>query len=82
MLRSVSSMPIFTMEEHMLNGGFGSAVSSFLVGEELPNVHYSFGIQDTFVQHGRRRQLLKYLGLDGEQMASRIANLLKERKKG
>ena len=39
----------------------------------------TFGIDDMFVQHGRRDQLLKYLGLQPRQMATRICMLMKER---
>lgn len=76
MLLSLADKPIITMEEHMLTGGFGSAVSAFCVGEELPGPVLSFGIADTFVQHGRRDQLMKYLGLEPEQMARRISHVL------
>lgn len=81
MLRSVADKPIITMEEHVLIGGFGSAVSAFCVAEEIPGPVVSFGIADTFVQHGRRDQLMKYLGLEPKQMAARICNVLKSRRK-
>ena len=81
LLRRLSGRPLMTMEEHMLAGGFGSAVSSFCVGEELPGPIAAFGIPDTFVQHGRREQLLKYLGLTPRQMTQRIRILLEERSK-
>ena len=77
LLRHLSARPLVTMEEHVLIGGFGSAVSAFCVGEELPGPILSFGIHDTFVQHGRRDQLLKYLGLEPRQMAGRILSILK-----
>ena len=41
----------------------------------------SFGIPDTFVQHGRRDQLLKYLGLTPELMTQRIVIALKNGEK-
>ncbi|MBP3636663.1 MAG: 1-deoxy-D-xylulose-5-phosphate synthase [Clostridia bacterium] len=80
MLRSLADKPIVTMEEHVLTGGFGSAVSAFCVGEEIPGPVLSFGIQDTFVQHGRRDQLMKYLGLEPEQMAKRICHVLESKR--
>ena len=42
----------------------------------------SFGIADTFVQHGDREQLLKYLGLQPKQMARRIRAALEDRNNG
>lgn len=77
MLRTMaSSRPIVTMEEHVLTGGFGSAVCAWLAEEGFPAPLMAFGIPDTFVQHGRRDQLLKYLGLTPPQMTRRIVMAL------
>ncbi len=81
MLRCLAQKSMITMEEHVLTGGFGSAVSSFCVSEELQGPIMSFGIPDMYVQHGRREQLLKYLGLTPRQMAQRIRITLEERQK-
>ncbi len=78
LLRSLADRPIFTMEEHVLTGGFGSAVTGFLVSEELPAPMISFGLPDTFIQHGSRGQLLRYLGLMPEQMTRRILAMLQQ----
>lgn len=64
--------PVYTMEEHVATGGFGSYVSAFCAREHLPFPQISFAVEDKFVQHGSREQLLKYLGLMPEQMAKRI----------
>ena len=79
-LHTLRGKMFFTMEEHVLIGGFGSAVSTFCVREEMEGPLATFGIDDMYVQHGRRDQLMKYLGLQPAQMARRIAMLLKERK--
>ena len=81
MLYQLANRPIVTMEEHVLTGGFGSVVCAFLSGEGLPAPMLSFGIPDTFVQHGRRDQLLKYLGLTPELMTQRIVIALKNGEK-
>ncbi len=81
MLRRLAKKPMITLEEHVLTGGFGSAVSSFCVSEELQGPIMSFGIPDMYVQHGRREQLLKYLGLTPRQIAQRIRITLEERRK-
>ncbi len=72
LLRAFADRPVFTMEEHVLTGGFGAEVTGFMVEEELPPPVISFGLPDTFVQHGSRGQLLRYLGLMPEQMVRRI----------
>ncbi len=79
MLRRLAKKPMITLEEHVLTGGFGSAVSSFCVSEELQGPIMSFGIPDMYVQHGRREQLLKYLGLTPRQIGQRIRITLEER---
>ncbi|MGN0777683.1 MAG: 1-deoxy-D-xylulose-5-phosphate synthase [Aristaeellaceae bacterium] len=71
--------PVFTMEEHVLTGGFGSAVCSFCVNNDLTVPLITFGVPNTFVQHGRHDQLMKYLGLQPGQMAQRIAAALKSK---
>ncbi len=81
LLRSIGDTPCFTMEEHVLTGGFGAAVRTFLAEEALPVPRISFAIPDTFVQHGGRGQLMKYLGLTADQVAKRILTELHERKK-
>ena len=42
----------------------------------------SLGVPDTFVQHGDREQLLKYLGLQPKQMAQRVRAVLEAEKNG
>ncbi len=76
LLRGFADRPLFTMEEHVLTGGFASAVTGWLVAEELPAPLITFGLPDTFVQHGSRGQLLRYLGLMPEQMVRRILAML------
>ncbi len=81
MLLENSLIPWITMEEHVLAGGFGSSVCTFCAQEELNSPILSFGIPDTFVQHGSRAQLMKYLGILPEQMAKRIEAELRRKGK-
>ena len=78
-LLSIGNTPYVTIEEHVCTGGFGAAVCSYMTQEMRPAPMICFGIPDTFVQHGGRAQLLKYLGLNAEQMAKRIVTELHER---
>ena len=82
MLRRMNDRPIITLEEHVLTGGFGAAVCAWCVGEELRPPVLSLGVADTFVQHGDREQLLKYLGLQPKQMAQRVRAVLEAEKNG
>ncbi|MBQ2952772.1 MAG: 1-deoxy-D-xylulose-5-phosphate synthase [Clostridia bacterium] len=79
-LAALGDKPCVTIEEHVHTGGFGAAVCSHMQHEGRPAPMIVFGIPDTFVQHGQRAQLLKYLGLTAEQMAQRILTELHERK--
>lgn len=71
--------PYVTIEEHVRTGGFGAAVCSCMQQEGRAAPMICFAIADTFVQHGGRSQLLRYLGLDAAQMAQRIMTELHER---
>lgn len=50
---------LITLEEHVLQGGFGSSVLEILNSLEVPDPRVlCFGIGDTFVEHGKRDILL------------------------
>lgn len=81
-LRRLAGRPWITLEEHVLAGGFGSSVCEFCQEDGLPAPRLMLGIPDTFVQHGGRDQLLKYLSLQPKQMAVRIAAALENERGG
>ena len=67
---------IFTIEENVLAGGFGSAVQEFYQDKKVrPEVH-CIGIPGSFIEHGARPILLKVIGLDGEGIAKQILSYL------
>lgn len=55
---------ILTVEEHVLAGGFGSAVLELLEAEGLSTPVKRLGLPDQFVEHGSVKTLLKKYGLD------------------
>ena len=63
---------IVTIEEGALNGGFGSAVGSFLHDNKLANKLSRMGIPDDFTQHGTRNELLMDVGLSSDKLISII----------
>jgi len=63
------NIPIFTVEEHSLSGGFGSAVAEYCAAHQLPAPKKMLGIKEGFVPHGSRRVLLSRLGLNAEGIA-------------
>lgn len=63
---------VFTAEDNVLAGGFGSAVNEMLVEEGLPGRVVPFGIPDRFVDHGSPEQLFEELELTPDHLARRI----------
>lgn len=62
---------LFTVEDHSVIGGLGSAVSEVLC-EEYPKKLVRIGIQDTFGKSGKCEELLEYFGLTSEKIAKLI----------
>lgn len=65
---------IFTLEEHWVKGGLGSAVLEAL--EDTPHVLTRIGIGDEFGMSGTAGGLLVHYGLDAEHVAERIAQAM------
>lgn len=55
---------IITIEEHVLAGGFGSAICELLVQHKIKTNITILGLPDTFVEHGETSLLLKKYRLD------------------
>lgn len=61
--------PIITIEENVLNGGFGQAVSAYFSVHDPRPVH-SVGVNDKFVAHGSVKEQLKENGFTVENLVS------------
>ncbi len=57
---------VLTVEENILNGGFGSGVAELLEKNGLVIPVKRLGIDDQFVTHGTRAQMLTCHGLDSD----------------
>ncbi len=68
---------VFTMEEHMIRGGFGEAVTRVCLDRGWNAPAKCFGVDDTFIQHGDHERLMLDAGLDPETMAENIVCALK-----
>ncbi len=55
---------IITVEDGVLNGGFGSAIAEFMVDNGFFPKLKRLGIPDKFVEHGTPEELYALLGLD------------------
>ena len=66
-------MPVFTLEDHVTTGGFGSAVS------EIVPVAHKFGWpSDRVIPFGKVARLREEFGLTPDAIASTIAGKLKK----
>jgi len=68
---------IITLEENVLQGGFGSAVLELLTENNLANsVACRIGIPDEFVEHGSQEELRRKFGLDVEGIVSTVRSTI------
>lgn len=68
---------IFTLEEHVLMGGFGSAVLEWMALHEKTSRVLPLAIEDRFIQHGDHKHLLEEVGLDDTSIAACVRKHLK-----
>ena len=77
----VSEKPvIFTLEDHVLAGGFGSAVSEFVqrtCRSRASRVEH-FALPDRYVDHGSRVEQLTSVGLGVDELTARVLDRLTE----
>lgn len=68
---------IITVEDGVIQGGFGSAVLEFLEDNRYTNNILRLGIPDEFVEHGTPEELYSHLKLDTAGIKQSIQNFLK-----
>ena len=67
---------ILTLEEHVIKGGFGSAIVEFSTTNNYKNKIKTIGIPDQFIEHGSLASLYKNVGLDQENIRNIILDSL------
>lgn len=80
MLRDLQArnIPIITLEESALQGGFGSAVMEFYNENNLQvNVH-RIGIPDIFIEHGEVNQLLEEIHITSDEIVKVVSTKVNE----
>jgi len=77
-----TGMPVLTIEEAVLQGGFGSAVLEYAHDQEF---HHAIidrvGIPDKFIEHGSVSELLSEIGMTSEKIALKLHSMLPKKKK-
>ena len=61
-----------------MEGGFGSAVLSYLTEKKYKGDFYKLGIPDNFIEHGDRSELLDNLGLSSSKILQKIQEISKK----
>lgn len=74
-LKAANCKKILTVEENVIAGGFGSAVSELLAGHNL-EIHH-MGLPDKFIEHGTVNQLKQDLGLTEEGIFNTVLKIFK-----
>lgn len=68
-------LPLFTVEEAVLQGGFGSSILEFLQDHDYSGVSVSrMGIPDHFIEHGNVDELLNEIHITADELVVRIQN--------
>lgn len=65
---------VITLEDNVITGGFGSAVTEVLAPLAVPVCIW--GVPDAFIPHGGQAELHEQLGLDARGVAARVRNTL------
>ncbi|WP_144511208.1 1-deoxy-D-xylulose-5-phosphate synthase [Bacillus sp. FJAT-22090] len=80
MLRNLQerNIPIITVEESALQGGFGSAVLEFFNEHNLQANVKRIGIPDMFIEHGEVNQLLEEIHITSEDIVKLVNKTVSE----
>ncbi len=73
---------VVTVEENVLQGGFGSAVMELMEESGLPPTVLRIGLPDRYIEHGGRRALHAAYGVDADGIVRRIRECLEARAAG
>ncbi len=68
---------IVTMEENVLNGGYGERVNRFVRELKLDMDVVQIAVPNQYVEHGNVDLLKKEIGLDADSIVRKIENRLK-----
>ncbi|MBO7749080.1 1-deoxy-D-xylulose-5-phosphate synthase, partial [Paenibacillus sp. MWE-103] len=75
-------IPVLTIEEAVLQGGFGSAVLEFAQENNYYQTKISrIGIPDRFIEHGSVSKLLEEIGMTTENVITQLRAMIPENEK-
>ncbi|MNY25844.1 1-deoxy-D-xylulose-5-phosphate synthase [compost metagenome] len=67
---------LVTIEENVIMGGAGSAVSEFLAGEAIVKPLLHLGLPDYYVEHAKPAEMLAECGLDAAGIEAAVRRRL------
>ncbi|WP_422123182.1 1-deoxy-D-xylulose-5-phosphate synthase [Planococcus sp. X10-3] len=74
------NIPVITLEEAILQGGFGSAVLEFAHNNAYHNaVIDRMGIPDQFIEHGDVAELMDEIHLNSDQLVANVKKMVPEK---
>ena len=72
-------LPLFTVEEAVLQGGFGSSILEFMQDHDYTGISVNrMGIPDQFIEHGNVDELLNEIHLTADELVIRIQQKMKK----
>ncbi|HEX9878558.1 MAG TPA: 1-deoxy-D-xylulose-5-phosphate synthase [Candidatus Binatia bacterium] len=83
-LKLLGGVPnVITVEDHVIQGGFGSAFLEFMSEEGVTGVAVKrLGVPDRFIPHGTQAELAKMCGFDKDGIAHAAMQMVRREKKG
>ena len=70
---------VVTVEDNGRVGGFGDAVARLLRDSDIDTPVRTFGLEQSFLEHGERAQVLETQGLTPQHLARRITEIVAQR---
>nr|MCR5584463.1 1-deoxy-D-xylulose-5-phosphate synthase [Lachnospiraceae bacterium] len=67
---------LVTLEENVKRGGFGEAVAEYILENGLKVGFVNGSLKDSFIEHGKRSELLKAYGLDVDEIYGKIRRII------
>jgi 1-deoxy-D-xylulose-5-phosphate synthase len=69
---------IITVEDHAIQGGFGSAVAEFMIDNGYQASFTRLGIPDKFIEHGEQKELWAECGFDEASIMNAVRQMAGE----
>ncbi len=69
---------IVTVEDHAIQGGFGSAVLEFMADQRYRATVKRLGVPDRFIEHGEQKDLYRECGFDTQAIMEAVRHMVDE----